>query len=164
MSPRSDESQLHKFRNSAEIPEGSTKVNEIIVGVDDSATSKKAAVRAAALAASSGRPLHIVMAVPPRSYVQARSVGSQRWQFDSISMADHAVRALAGNVRCSTQVTYTVIADKPAKALCAEAVRLSASLIAVGSHRGRRATRMLGSIAGRVTKHAPCDVLIVHTT
>ena len=77
-------------------------------------------------------------------------------------MADQTVRALAGNVHCSTQVTYTVIADKPAKALCAEAVRLSASLIAVGNNRPHGATRMLGSIAGRVTKHAPCDVLIVH--
>jgi nucleotide-binding universal stress UspA family protein len=137
-------------------------MNEIIVGVDDSATSKKAALRAAALAASSGRPLHIVMAVPPHSYVEVRSAGSQRWQLDSISMADQTVRALAGNVRCSTQVTYTVIADTPAKALCAEAVRLNASMIAVGNQRGRGAARMLGSIAGRVTKHAPCDVLIVH--
>jgi nucleotide-binding universal stress UspA family protein len=139
-------------------------MNEIIVGVDDSATAKKAAVRAAALAGSSGRPLHIVVAVPPRSYVEVRSAGSQRWQLDSISMADQTVRALAGNVRCATQVTYTVIADKPAKALCAEAVRLNASMIAVGSKRGQGVARMLGSIAGRVTKHAPCDVLIVRTT
>jgi nucleotide-binding universal stress UspA family protein len=138
-------------------------MNEIIVGVDDSATSKKAAMRAAALAASSGRPLHIVMAVPPRSSVEVRSAGSQRWQLDSISMAGETVRALAGAVHCSTKVTYTVIVDKPAKALCAEAVRLNASMIAVGNNGGLGAARVLGSIAGRVTKHAPCDVLIVHT-
>ena len=56
-------------------------MNEIIVGVDDSATAKQAAVQAATLAASSGRPLHIVMAVPRRSYVQPK----QRW-FTSLAV------------------------------------------------------------------------------
>ena len=42
-------------------------MDEIIVGVDESPTARNAALRAAALAASCGKPLHIVMAVPSPS-------------------------------------------------------------------------------------------------
>ena len=136
-------------------------MNEIIVGVDDSTTARTTTKRAAALAATAGRPLHIVMAVPSRQSIGSRP---QRGQLDSISTADQTLRALAGEVRSATPVTHTVIIGKPAKALCDEAVRLNASMIAIGNTRVQRAARVLGSIAGEVTKHAPCVVLIVHTT
>ena len=139
-------------------------MNEIIVGVDDSATARTTAERAAALAANAGKPLHIVMAVPSRRSIGALRSRSQHWQRDSISMADETLRALAGAIHSSTPVTRTVIIGKPAKALCGEAVRLNASIIAVGNKRGRGVARVLGSIAGDVAKHAPCDVLIVNTT
>jgi nucleotide-binding universal stress UspA family protein len=139
-------------------------MNEIIVGVDDSATARTTAERAAALAANVGKPLHIVMAVPSRQSIGALRSRSQHWQLDSIGMADETLRALAGAIHSSTPVTRTVIIGKPAKALCGEAVRLNASIIAVGNKRGRGVARVLGSIAGDVAKHAPCDVLIVNTT
>ena len=139
-------------------------MNEIIVGVDDSATARTTAKRAAAFAANAGKPLHIVMAVPSRKSIGAYRSRSQRWQLDSISMADQTLQALAGELRSSTPVTHTVIIGKPAKALCGEAVRLNASVIAVGNERVQGAARVLGSIAGDVAKHAPCDVLIIHSS
>ena len=139
-------------------------MNEIIVGVDDSATATTTAKRAAALAANAGKPLHIVMAVPSRQSIAALRSRSQHGQLDSINMADETLRALAGAIHACTPVTHTVIIGKPAKALCGEAVRLKASMIAVGNKRGRVVARVLGSIAGDVAKHAPCDVLIVNTT
>ena len=139
-------------------------MNEIIVGVDDSATARTTAERAAAIAANVGKALHIVMAVPSRQSIGALRSRSQHWQFDSISMADETLRALAGAIHSSTPVTRTVIIGKPAKALCDEAVRLNASMIAVGNRRGQGVARVLGSIAGDVAKRAPCDVLIVNTT
>jgi nucleotide-binding universal stress UspA family protein len=51
-----------------------------------------------------------------------------------------------------------------ARALCSEAIRLDASMIAVGNKRIHGAARVLGSVAGDVAKQAPCNVLIVHTT
>ncbi|HEY5875313.1 MAG TPA: universal stress protein, partial [Ilumatobacteraceae bacterium] len=140
-----------------------TNMDEIIVGVDESPTARHAALRAAAIAASCGKPLHIVMAVPSPSR-GTRGSGSEHWRVDSITAADQTVRALAGEVRGAGLVTHTVIVDRPAKALCAEAVRLNASMIAVGNKRVQSAARIVGSIAGSVAKHAPCDVLIVHTT
>ena len=139
-------------------------MNEIIVGVDDSATARTTAKRAAVLAANAGKPLHIVMAVPSRQSIGVLRSRSQHWQLDSISMADATLRALAGAIHASTPVTHTVIIGKPAKALCDEAVRLNASIIAIGSKRGHGVTRARGSIASDVAKHAPCDVLIVQTT
>ena len=139
-------------------------MNEIIVGVDDSATARTTAKRAAAFAANAGKPLHIVMAVPSRKSIEAYRSRSQRWQLDSVSMADQTLQALAGELRSSTPVTHTVIIGKPAKALCGEAVRLNASVIAVGNKRVQGAARVLGSIAGDVAKHAPCDVLIIHSS
>jgi nucleotide-binding universal stress UspA family protein len=138
-------------------------LNEIIVGVDESATARNAALQAGALAASCGKPLHIVMAVPTPSSVEVRSAGSERWHIDSINAADQALRALAGEIRSATPITHAVIVDTPAKALCSEAVRLGASIIAVGNKRVQGAARVLGSIAGDVARHAPCNVLIVHT-
>ena len=134
----------------------------VIVGVDESPTARNAALRVAAIAASYGKPLHIVMAVPAPSR-GTRGSGSEHWRIDPITAADQTVRALAGEVRGAGLVTHTVIVDHhPAKALCAEAVRLNASMIAVGNKRVQSAARIVGSIAVSVAKHAPCDVLIVH--
>ncbi len=137
---------------------------EIIVGVDDSATARTTATRAAALAANFGKPLHMVMAVPSRQSIAAYRSRSQHCQLDSISMADQTLRALSGAIHASTPITHTVIIGTPAKALCDEAVRLNASMIAIGNKRVQGAARVFGSIAGDVAKHAPCDVLIIHTT
>ena len=139
-------------------------MDEIIVGVDESAAAKEAATKAAALATRSGRPLHLVMAVPSRSSVGNHGNGSKHWQLDSIGRAEQTLVALAGAVRCSTAVTHAVVVDRPARALCAEAVRLDASMIAIGNARVRGAVRALGSVAKGVAIHAPCDILIVHST
>ena len=52
----------------------------------------------------------------------------------------------------------------PATATCEEATRLQAQTIVVGNRRVQGVTRVLGSVAADVTKHAPCDVLIANTT
>ena len=137
-------------------------MNEIVVGVDDSATAKATARTAAALANRSGRPLHLVMAVPSRSSVGSHGDGSKHWRLDSISRAEQTLLALAGAVSCSTTVTHAVVIDRAARGLCAEAARLDASMIAIGNSRVR-GVRVLGSVAKGVAMHAPCDVLIVHS-
>ena len=137
-------------------------MNEIIVGVDESPTAKATAATAAALANRSGRPLHLVTAIPSRSSVGSHGDGSKHWQLDSISRAEQTLLALAGSVSCSTTVTHAVVIDRTARGLCAEATRLNASMIAIGNSRVR-GVRVLGSVAKGVTMHAPCDVLIVHS-
>jgi nucleotide-binding universal stress UspA family protein len=45
--------------------------------------------------------------------------------------------------------------------IVAAARRMGADLIVLGRH-GGRTPRVLGSTSGRVMRHAPCDVLVVH--
>ncbi len=138
-------------------------MNEIVVGVDNSATARKAALEAADMASAYGRPLHLVMALDASSVKQVRS-GSETWQVDRLTQAEESLKALAGEFVCSSVVTQAVVVNDPGKALCEEAERLDASVIVVGNKRVQGASRVLGSIANDVVRHAKCNVLIVHTT
>ena len=138
-------------------------MNEIIVGVDSSATAREAAMQAAQLASATNRPLHLVMA-QSKGGVRQITGGSESWIADPITMSEQSLVALAGELGCTTLMTHSVVMSDPAKALCDEAVRLDAWMIVVGNKRVQGASRVLGSIANDVARHAPCNVLIVHTT
>lgn len=138
-------------------------MNEIVVGVDNSPTARAAALQAAEMAANYSRPLHIVMAVSNNDVHEVRGAGSERFRIDLISAAEQSLLALAGDLRATTPVTTAVIVSDPATALCDQARLLEASTIVVGNKRVQGAARVLGSIAAKVAKAAPCDVYIVHT-
>jgi nucleotide-binding universal stress UspA family protein len=138
-------------------------VNEIIVGVDGSATARMAAVAAAEMAAKFDRPLHIVMSMTRNTSQEVHGGGSERWHVDSIGVAEDLLKSLAGELKATVPVSHAVVLSDPANALCEEATRLDASIIVVGNKRVQGAARVLGSIAGDVAKRAPCNVFIVHT-
>ena len=138
-------------------------MNEIIVGVDGSATARVAAVAAAEIAAKFDRPLHIVMSMTRNTSQEVHGGGSERWHVDSIGVAEDLLKSLAGELKATVPVSHAVVLSDPANALCEEAARLDASIIVVGNKRVQGAARVLGSIAGDVAKRAPCNVFIVHT-
>ena len=138
-------------------------MNEIIVGVDGSATARMAAVAAAEMAAKFDRPLHIVMSMTRNTSQEVHGGGSERWHVDSIGVAEDLLKSLAGELKATVPVSHAVVLSDPANALCEEAARLDASIIVVGNKRVQGAARVLGSIAGDVAKRAPCNVFIVHT-
>lgn len=138
-------------------------MNEIIVGVDGSATARMAAVAAAEMAAKFDRPLHIVMSMTRNTSQEVHGGGSERWHVDSIGVAEDLLKSLAGELKATVPVSHAVVLSDPANALCEEATRLDASIIVVGNKRVQGAARVLGSIAGDVAKRAPCNVFIVHT-
>lgn len=138
-------------------------VNEIIVGVDGSATAKKAAIAAAEAATKYNLPLHMVTSMSRSNSREVQGGGSESWHIDSISVAEELLKALAGELKTTSPISQAVVMSDPATALCDEAVRLDATMIVVGNKRVQGAARVLGSIAGDVAKHAPCNVLIVHT-
>jgi nucleotide-binding universal stress UspA family protein len=140
-------------------------MNEIVVGVDGSPTAREAARRAAQMASNFGQSLHIVMAVP-RVVVEHVNAGtsSEKFTYDNVAEAEKMVKTLASEFTSLAPTTTTVVIADPATALCEEAERLGASVIVVGNKRVQGAARVLGSIAGHVTRSAPCDVLVVHTT
>ena len=138
-------------------------MDEIIVGVDESDTARAAAEHAAELANRYGRPLHLVRSLAQRTPKTVRGGGTESWQVDTLTLAEEHLLAMAGTLGATGPVSHAVLADDPASALCNEATRLGASFIVVGNKRVQGAARVLGSIAGDVAKHAPCNVVIVHT-
>lgn len=136
-------------------------MNDIVVGVDRSDTARVAAERAAALATSLDANLHLVMCVK-KSQGPEVGVGADRWQFDVLSDGEAFLKDLARSLRAS-EVTTSVVLGDPADTMCTEAARLDAQIIVVGNRRVQGVSRVLGSIAGDVLKHAPCDVLIANT-
>ena len=138
-------------------------MNEIIVGVDGSATAREAAIEAAEMASNYRLPLHIVTSMTRSTSQDVRGGGSEVWHFDSVSLAEDTLKALAGELKTTSPITYAVVKNDPASALCDEAVRLQARFIVVGNKRVQGDARVLGSIDGDVAKRAPCNVLIAHT-
>ena len=62
------------------------------------------------------------------------------------------------------QVEANVVVDRPASGILAEARRINADLIVMGSHgRGTLTSAVLGSVSAEVVDHAPCPVLIART-
>jgi nucleotide-binding universal stress UspA family protein len=136
-------------------------MKDIIVGVDRSETARTAAKHAAELAAAYRANLHVVMCVE-RGASHEVTVGSDRfrtsWLADAEQFLTDVTRSLPHD-----QVTQSVALGDPAKMLCEEAERLEARAIVVGNRRAQGVSRVLGSVAGDVTKHAPCDVMVANT-
>ena len=139
-------------------------MDTIVIGIDGSPSAKVAAQNAADMASTYRRPLHIVMAVPRVSVVEASS-GSDRFRISSTDIAEQTLLTLASELRATIDVPITtaVVVDDPATALCDEARSMKASMIVVGNKRTQGAARVLGSVAGGVLKDSPCSVHVVHT-
>jgi nucleotide-binding universal stress UspA family protein len=136
-------------------------MQDIVVGVDGSDTARRAAERAAGLAAAHGVNLHIVMCAEPAAPVEF-GVGSDHFHTDWRSEAAALLDEVAAGLPCESITKHVCVGD-PAKMLCAEAERLDARAIVVGNRRVTGVSRLLGSVAGDVIRHAPCDVLVANT-
>ena len=142
----------------------------VVVGTDGSETSFRAVDRAAALARDSGATLVIACAyIPEKPDPAAQDVLGEDAAYqvvgsapadDTVSRArDRAVKAGA------TRVEVEAVQGKPAPTLRRVVEERNADLLVVGN-RGLNtlAGRIIGSVPLDVVRHAPIDVLIVHTT
>ncbi len=144
----------------------------IVVGSDGSATAERAVAQAASLAAADHARLVIVTAythgvggvhdVDPDSVPSdIRYVLTDRVQAEELGAHGREVAKAAGAER----VVVQAVPGEPSEVLLATATDFDADLIVVGS-RGlsSHAHFILGSVASSVAHHAPCDVLVAHTT
>jgi nucleotide-binding universal stress UspA family protein len=133
----------------------------VVVGVDESATARRAAFRAAEVAAALNAPLHLVMAA---NRGRADGLATETGHYvDWLAGAEQFLDGLIGELPVAT-VTRAVVPEDPASAICAEAERVEAQMIVVGNRRVQGISRVLGSIATDVARRASCDVLISDTT
>ena len=137
-------------------------MRDIVVGIDRSETAQIAARGAAELAAAYQTNLHMVMCIEP-GWATEQQVGSDHFRFDPLVEAERFLADVARNLEHGS-ITHTVVLGDPAKMLCEEATRLNARAIVVGNRRVQGLARVLGSVAGNVTRTAPCDVVVANTT
>jgi nucleotide-binding universal stress UspA family protein len=142
----------------------------VLVGTDGSDSSYRAVDRAAALARDAAAKLVVVCAYHPASDREVAAandaLGDEAYQVVGSSPAEDSLRTAAdraGAVGAEDVVTSAISGD-PVKSLIAAIDEHHADLLVVGN-RGLNtlAGRLLGSVPSDVSRHARCDVLIVHT-
>lgn len=146
--------------------------SHIVVGSDGSVTAERAVAQAAKLAVADDARLVIVTAyaasdtgtggMDPDSVPEdIRYTLTDRVQAEELGVSGRAVALEQG----AKGVIVQAIEGDPAQALLDAAKEYDAGLIVVGS-RGlsSHAHFILGSVAATVAHHAPCDVLVAHTT
>ena len=145
-------------------------IESMLVATDGSETAGVAVTEAADLAAGTGARVHVVTAYQPlhARVATGRTVDPEvdQWQLAQDSWADSVLddaRAVM-KLRGVEAQPYARKGD-PADAIIGLAEELGADLIVVGNKGLSGARRfLLGSVPDKVSHHAPCSVLIVHTT
>jgi nucleotide-binding universal stress UspA family protein len=143
--------------------------SSIVIGTDGSETAEIALRRAVELAALTGAKLHVVSAYEPSpAHVGGNKPVAEaaEWSVGSDFKVDAVLQQARDTARGGGSVEVEVHAPKgdAADSLIKAAEEHDADLIVLGSRGMRGARRVLGSVPNKVSHHAPCDVLIVHTT
>jgi nucleotide-binding universal stress UspA family protein len=143
----------------------------VVVGTDGSETAAVAVQQAADMAVAFDAELLIVTAFEDRASRgdRAESVPDDiSWQITDSGVAEgHALSASRVAVERglpSKKVHSISERGEPADALITVAEERGGDLIVVGSKGMSSASRfLLGNVPNKVSHHAPCDVIIVHT-
>lgn len=145
-------------------------VAPIVVGTDGSPTANQAVDKAGELGKALGARVDVVMSFNPMPG-SAWMASAGGVAVDPGAAADGAKehaeevvsRAAESLQRLGVDVAWHVCAGEPAEALMAVATDVGAQMIVVGNRGMTGARRVLGSVPNRVSHHADCCVLIVHT-
>ncbi len=143
----------------------------IIVGTDGSDTAKVAVNRAAGLAEKAGAELHILSAYEPVPKAKLKSEAKDvpdeyKWMINPREVVDATLKEAAESLSDFDIELQTIEREgSPADVLLQYAEDVKADLVVMGN-KGMTGTRryFLGSVPNNVSHHAPCDLLIVHTT
>lgn len=137
---------------------------KIVVGVDESQTSREALERAVTLAGLLEAEIDVVHVSYVPATVLAAMSGVPMASEDFAAAQSQAVWDGLQDVIDGASVTVNTIDldGYPADCLVEHAATVDADLLVVGSRgRGALASLFLGSTSHRVVNHAPCDVLVV---
>ena len=142
----------------------------IVVGTDGSPTAERAVAHAASMAKADGARVVIVTAFTPgAARIEGHDAVPEDLRFaltDRVQAEERAERgrAIAKGAGVDKVVVQAIDGD-PSAVLLEAAKDFDADLIVVGSKGLTSAAHfILGSVAASVAHHAPCDVLVAHTT
>lgn len=142
----------------------------VIVGTDGSETAADAVRHAGRLAAAMGAAVTVVTAYEDHerenASLRAEAPDEVRWAISDAAGAHERAndgRRLAVG-EGAKDVDVFVDRGDPAHVVIAAAEARDGDLIVVGSKGMTSAKRfLLGSVPNKISHHAPCDVMIVHT-
>ncbi|HEX3791623.1 MAG TPA: universal stress protein [Pseudonocardiaceae bacterium] len=142
----------------------------VLVGTDGSDSSYRAVDRAAAIASDAAATLVILCAYRPASEREVSSasdvLGEEAYHVVGSTPAEETLRTATerANKAGASEVRTVAAVGDPVKALTKAISEHKVDLLVVGN-RGLNtlAGRVLGSVPSDVSRHAGCDVLIVHT-
>jgi nucleotide-binding universal stress UspA family protein len=148
---------------------GNGLIKKILVGTDGSNTAAIAVNRAASIAAALGAELIVVSAYSGQAPGKLGSgIGSDAaWHATAEAAAKEYVNSALEVVKGLGVSTASgdAVAGDPAEVLLQQAEKLGVDLLVVGSKGMQSSSRfLLGSVPNNVSHHAPCDLLIVHTS
>lgn len=140
--------------------------SKILVAIDDSDPADAAATLAARIVRTSGATATVCSTYDENDILEkAGTYGYDPMPFlDGMreNAQDVVDRALAHAGFPAGSAVRSVLAAEPSRGIIAEAERVGADLIVMGSH-GRRGLRrlFLGSVAEHVVRHSPVPILVV---
>src|SRR4051812_15297235 len=138
-------------------------MDAIVVGTDGSPGAEAAVQKVIELASGKGPTVHVVCAYPGKSALERLGMTSKQ---DPVDMRGVAADLLARAERRLTEAGFTVEKyareGDPARTIIEVAEESGAALIAVGAH-GTAGDKQfhIGSIATKLSHHAPTSLLIV---
>jgi nucleotide-binding universal stress UspA family protein len=141
-------------------------IRTILVAIDFSASAHSALDYAAMLAHRFGANIHLVHVceVPSMMTIDAYAVASLDWNRKLGEAAERDL-ALAASRLKDTRVTTEVLFGNPAKCIVTAAGTNLADLVVMGTHgHGAVMHLLMGNVAERVVRTAPCPVLTVRET
>jgi len=143
-------------------------LKNILVATDFSETSEAALVYARELAQAFGGTLHVLHVA---GIIAASAIGVEGYTTDFIALQreveESARKQLDGLVseadrRALSAKTIVLTSNSPAQSIVSYAKDAHIDLVVVGTHgRGGMAHVLMGSVAERVVRMAPCPVLTV---
>jgi nucleotide-binding universal stress UspA family protein len=138
-------------------------MSAIVVGTDGSPGAEAAVEKVIELVRGSGLTVHLVCAYPGRSTLERIGMSARQDPVDLRGVAaDVLARAEYRFREAGFAVEKQAREGDPAEAIIDVAAEQNADLIVVGA-RGTTGLRrfMLGSVAGKLSHHAPSSLLIV---
>ena len=137
--------------------------NTVVVPVDFSTSSERSITTALELAKAPAN-VHVVHVVPP---LDALAYGEiEMWSPDDLASRRSAAEEFLANFLKKSgfeSVTPIVLVGDPGLSIAEYADKNGADLIVLPSHGYHGIKRMLlGSVAERVLRHTPCEVLVLH--
>lgn len=131
----------------------------IMVAVDGSPASERAAAKAKELAAGLGATLYAMTVVRAARMGEVDS-GGDHWSFTDADRGEARLREFMDSIEPAHPYKVISLSGRPAKLIASEARRLEIDILVLGNDRLQSVKRLLGSVAQDVLRDPPCNVLV----